>query len=252
MLVSCSSNDDSTPTPTPTPTQPTIPNNGLIAWYPFDGSANDLSGNGLNGNVIGAVLTSDRNNTANKAYNFDYASASFGNQNDEIYVPYSSFMNVNNITVSLWLNPRSYYWSGNAGDPSSTIINRFQYTYSTPSGGAWGITFNQTSVTGHIIGSNGTGGSSAVSNNALALNQWHHIVMTYNGSQIKLYLNGVLSSTQNYSGAMNISGNSGISIGESNQANGYWYHTDGKIDNIGIWNRALTEAEIQQLYNYPN
>jgi len=161
-------------------------------------------------------------------------------------------MNVSNITVSVWLNPRSYFWSGNPGDATSTIINRFQNGYSTPNGQAWGITFNETSVIGFIVGSDGTGGSSVVSNNTLALNQWHHLVMTYNGSQIKLYVNGTLTSTQNYTGSMNIAGNSGISIGESNQANGYWYHTDGKIDNVGIWNRALTDAEIQQLRNYPN
>ena len=51
---------------------------------------------------------------------------------------------------------------------------------------------------------------------------------------------------------MNVAGNSGISIGESNQANGYWNHTNGKIDDIGIWDRALTEDEILNLYNMDN
>lgn len=248
VITSCNSDDNSNPTPS----EPTIPTNGLVAWYPFNANANDLSGNNLNANVVGTTLTTDRNNGANKSYDFDVANATFGNQNDEIFVPYSSLMNVSNITVSVWLNPRSYFWSGNTSDATSTIINRFQNGYSTPNGQAWGITFNETSVTGFIVGNDGTGGSSVVSNSALVLNQWHHIVMTYNGSQIKLYVNGVLKVTQNYSGTMNISGNSGISIGESNQANGYWYHTDGKIDNVGIWNRALTDAEIQQLTNYPN
>lgn len=248
LSISCSSNDDSNPNPV----EPTIPTNGLVAWYPFNGNANDLSGNNLNANVVGATLTTDRNNGVSKAYDFDVANASFGLQNDEVFVPYSSLMNVSNITVSVWLNPRSYFWSGNSGDANSTIINRFQNGYSTPNGQAWGITFNETSVTGFINNSNGTGGSSAVSNNALALNQWHHLVMTYNGSQIKLYVNGALVSSQNHTGSMNIAGNSGISIGESNQANGYWYHTNGKIDNVGIWNRELTLSEIQQLRNYPN
>jgi hypothetical protein len=47
---------------------------------------------------------------------------------------------------------------------------------------------------------------------------------------------------------LNSVGTSGISIGESNQANGYWTYTDGKIDDIGIWNRALTGCEIRDLY----
>lgn len=244
-------NDDSAPNDS-TSNDQQFPLSGLVAWYPFNGNANDLSGNNLNANVVGATLTTDRNNEVSKAYDFDVANAAFGNQNDEIFVPYSPLMNVSNITVSVWLNPRSYFWSGNSGDANSTIINRFQNTYSTPSGGAWGISFNETSVTGSIVGSDGTGGSSVVFNNALVLNQWHHIVMSYNGSQIKLYVNGTLVSTQNYSSSLNINGNSGISIGESNQANGYWYHTDGKIDNVGIWNRALTLSEIQQLHTIQN
>jgi len=248
LSINCSSDNSSTSTP-----KSTFPTEGLIARYSFDANANDISGNNLNGIVYGATMTPDRNNGTNKAYDFDFANVSFGKQNDEVYIPYSPILNVSNITVSLWLYPRSYYWNGNSGNnPVSTIINRFQYGYSTPNGQAWGIIFNQTSVTGFIVGTNGTGSSNAVSNNSLILNKWHHLVMTYNGSQIKLYINGVLSATQNYSSAMNTFGNSGISIGESNQANGYWNHTDGKIDDVALWNRALTATEIQQLYTMQN
>ena len=216
---------------------------GLIAFYPFNGNANDVSGNGLNGIITRASLTTDRKGISNSAYDFDFANASFGQQNDEIYIPYNSILNVTNITVSVWLYPRSYYWNGNG--PNSTILNRYQYTYSTPSGGAWGFSFNETSVSATIVAS--TNGTAKV-NQALQLNLWHHIVMTYDGYQVKLYINGNLSATQSFSQPMNIVGNSGISIGESNQANGFWNHTDGKIDDIGIWNRALSNTEIQQLY----
>ena len=226
-----------------------VPANGLVGWWPFTGNANDQSVNGLNGNVVGAALTTDRNGTTNASYDFTFANAGWGSQNNEIYIPYNSLLNVNFITVSLWLYPRSYYWTGDAGNPNSTILNRFQYTYSNPSGGAWGISFNQTSVEGSIVGPTGTGGASAISNVPLQLNVWQNIVMTYDGAQIKLYIDGILAATQTHTAAMNIAGNSGISIGESNQANGYWTYTDGKIDDIGIWNRALTQQEITDLYN---
>ena len=62
-----------------------VPTNGLVSWYPFNGNVNDLSGNNLNANVVGATLTTDRNNVVNKAYNFDVTDATFGNQNDEIF-----------------------------------------------------------------------------------------------------------------------------------------------------------------------
>lgn len=218
---------------------------GLVAYYPFNGNANDVSGNNLNGIVTRATLTTDRRGNANNAYDFDFANAQWQQQNDEIYIPYNTKLDVTNITVSVWLYPRSYYWSSNPADPSSTIINRFQYTYSTPSGGAWGLSFNETSVSATIVTStNGT----ARANQVLQLNTWHHLVMTYDENQVKLYIDGNLSATQSYSQPMNIVGNSGISIGESNQANGYWYYTDGKIDDVGIWNRALSNTEIQQLY----
>ena len=86
VITSCNSDDNSNPTPS----EPTIPTNGLVAWYPFNANANDLSGNNLNANVVGTTLTTDRNNGANKSYDFDVANATFGNQNDEIFVPYSS------------------------------------------------------------------------------------------------------------------------------------------------------------------
>ena len=46
-------------------------NHGLVAWYPFDGNASDMSGNGNNGTVYGATLSTDRHGQANKAYSFD-------------------------------------------------------------------------------------------------------------------------------------------------------------------------------------
>ena len=47
---------------------------GLVAWFPFDGNANDASGNGHNGVVHGVTLAPDRNGIANHAYFFDGAS----------------------------------------------------------------------------------------------------------------------------------------------------------------------------------
>ena len=48
-----------------------VPKDGLVAWYPFNGNANDESGNGNHGTVNGATLTADRNGKANSSYSFD-------------------------------------------------------------------------------------------------------------------------------------------------------------------------------------
>jgi hypothetical protein len=84
------------------------------------------------------------------------------------------------------------------------------------------------------------------------LNQWYHAVFTYDNSFLKLYINGILVSQIATTIDINILSNSGISIGSSNQANGYWYESDSKIDDIGIWNRALSQDEITALYNGQN
>ena len=47
-----------------------VPTNGLVGWWPFNGNANDESGNENHGTVNGATLTADRNGTANSAYSF--------------------------------------------------------------------------------------------------------------------------------------------------------------------------------------
>lgn len=67
---------------------------GLVAYYPFNGNANDESGNNLNGIVTRATLTTDRRGNTNNAYDFDFANAAFGQQNDEIYIPFNSILNI--------------------------------------------------------------------------------------------------------------------------------------------------------------
>ena len=48
-----------------------VPTNGLLGWWPFNGNANDESGNGYNGTVNGASLSADRFGNSNKSYEFD-------------------------------------------------------------------------------------------------------------------------------------------------------------------------------------
>ena len=71
---------------------------GLIAWYPFDGNASDMSGSGNDGTVHGPVLGIDRHGQANKAYNFDGV-------DDYIDLGNSTSLNpANLITVSAWVS----------------------------------------------------------------------------------------------------------------------------------------------------
>lgn len=74
-----------------------VPQNGLVAWYPFNGNANDESGNNFNGTVTGATLASDRNNNSNKAYNFNGTSNYVGVGNFNNWDMYNA-----TFTISTW------------------------------------------------------------------------------------------------------------------------------------------------------
>ncbi len=229
-----------------------VPTNGLVAYYPFNGNANDESGNGNNGSVIGSTeLTNDRLGQTNSAYDFDLEEKSWGQRNNEIYIPYSSQFNSSNLTVSAWVYPRSYFDPANSNDKISVIISRTQYGYSNPNGQVWVLDFNDIQTRGVILEAapnNSQSRAYATYNTPLTLNSWHHIVMTFDGSSLKLYIDNNLVANTSTTIVMNNEGTSGLSIGVSNQANGWWYDADAKIDDIGLWNRALTEQEVANLY----
>src|SRR5664279_2298442 len=75
---------------------------GLVAWYPFNGNANDASGNGNNGVVYNATLTTDRFGNANSAYDFNGSSS-------YVDIPQNGILNglITNFTLSAWIYQRS-------------------------------------------------------------------------------------------------------------------------------------------------
>ena len=233
---------------------PTSLINGLFAYYPFTGNANDSSGFGNNGTVYGATLTTDRFGNANSAYSFNSKNYSAGSLSNEIFIPYQPYFNVNNISISVWVSPSAYHWTGCSGPCQAEIINRNQFGYSNPNGESWGVylfsnAFNiSQGLYGGFKGPNSIGWTYATSQtNSVFLNNWHNIIVTYNQNSISVFLDGSLVSSQADNIVMNTLGNSGISIGVSNQANGYWDPFDGSIDDVRLYNRALTQQEITYL-----
>ena len=227
-----------------------VPTNGLVGWWPFNSNANDESGNGNNGTVTDATLTNDQFGNSNSAYNFDFTGYSNGSLDDMIWVNHNNIFNVNQLTVSCWFKAESYDFSGNPG--KSVIVNRYQNGYSSPHGEFWGISIENNSGNFFLRGwlvSSAQSGTSIYSNAPINLNQWYFAVITYDNNTFNLYIDGQLVSSATGSNLLNNSGTSGISMGVSNQANGYWHPFDGDIDDVGYWTRALSESEIQQLFS---
>jgi hypothetical protein len=81
-------------------------------------------------------------------------------------------------------------------------------------------------------------------------NIWEHIVCTYDGTTTKFYKNNnLISSFIPTAGSIDNCPGRSLNIGRFRQSQ---YHYNGKIDDIGIWNRALTQQEITNLYNAVN
>ena len=224
-----------------------VPTNGLVGWWPFNGNANDESGNNNNGTVNGATLTSDRFGNANKAYSFDGV-------NDFISVVDHPSIKPTNISISTWaLIEQSQ--TGNFRRLISKQHNEPQnfasYQIITGSSSAYGQsgmtirtgTGNSQINTGFYNWSGAFGQS--------ITNQWQHIVGVYDGTNLKYYQNGVLVSSIPHTGGL-FYNNENLLFGKGTDgvsAPGFDIFYNGKIDDIGIWNRALTQQEITDLYN---
>jgi fibronectin type 3 domain-containing protein len=196
----------------------------LAAYFPFDGNAVDISGNNNNGTYYNTSSTSDR---------FGLSSGfSFNGSDSYIDCGNGSSLNDmgNSITLSAWINPSSL-----AG---GRIISKVE---AGGSGGGFEIGVYLDEV---YFGFNN---SSLVSANISGyLNQWLYVVGLYDGSDAKLYVNGVLVSTFTFTSVVN---NSSLNLTIGAMANhapiGFF---NGSIDDIRIFRRALPEDEIQSLY----
>ena len=218
-----------------------VPASGLVGWWPFNGNANDESGNNNNGAVNGATLTSDRFGNINKAYSFDGI-------NDYVQIANNTSLEPNSsISISAWVFIDSTQTtnfppiiSKEAGIPTG-------YTSYALIGGNAGL--NQLGDIGLQITTNNGGYSWTGVTGTSFLNQWVFVTGVYDGSNMKIYHNGGLTSSTPKSGNIQYQ-NYLLTIARSmaNSTSTYSFFK-GNIDDIGIWNRALTQQEITDLYN---
>jgi len=199
----------------------------LVAYYPFNGNAEDSVGNS-NGTLQGDVARApDRYGKADQAYSFD------GN-GDYIILPESdAFTSIDReITVSAWVYPNSL-------DFETGLIHRDRF---------WRLFFySDGTVVGNIFDENGSENRTGSSTKA-PLNQWSLVAFTYDRQNIHVYVNGEHSGQLSYPvvriGQENISSIPVIGKGFGNSQN----YFDGIIDDIRIYDRALTDAEMAELY----
>ncbi|MFM2230149.1 MAG: hypothetical protein RL607_1407 [Bacteroidota bacterium] len=215
-----------------------VPTSGLVGYWPFCGNANDESGNGNNGTNNGATLTTDRFGNANSAYSFDGV-------DDYIQVPNSNSISITgDITMAAWVNTLGY----NNQNYQTILSKRETYwTWEYAMGLSYhtGIVHDTKLIASRALG---MGNQQQVwSTNSYIPNNWEYWVATISNGQLKLYKNGVLDNTQPYTLVPN-NQNCPLLFGKNTLADTSEQFL-GKLDDIGIWNRALTPQEITNLYN---
>jgi gliding motility-associated-like protein len=217
-----------------------VPKCGLVAWYPFSGNAIDSSGSRHNGMVNGAVLTTDRFGHSNSAYLFN------GNSSYIIIPPDSAnrdtTMDIDgSVSMSAWVRSTNYgnsqyaqvFWRGDAvsaHDPYSLYVDGSQIAFRKDV--ATGTTTNELGMPYAGIDAS-----------------YHHIVATYDSvsGYMTLYFDGKFVNRINPPGLISYPTTTFWNmIGAVD--NGNWQFFYGSIDDVGLWNRALTPCEVSNLY----
>jgi hypothetical protein len=208
--------------------------NCLIADYNFSGNANDVSGNGLNGIVNGAILDQDRFGNPNSAYHFDGV-------DDYIEIPHNSIFNNQLYSISYWTKFNTTATPSSGGfDVNPSLISKCAPS-ATVTYDNW-VFYEGDGTPGFVSNNSGGVGTSLLFND----NSWHNIVATINSDSVRFYMDGVQQSSS-LKGANIVFNNQPIRIGRSTAT--YWKAFNGTIDDVKIYNCALTQQEVDSLFN---
>ncbi len=201
----------------------------LIAYYPFNGNANDISGNQNNGTVFQAQLVPDRNGALNSAYSFDGI-------NDYIEVTNSPALNFQkSITVDFWISIKAFY------DREEYPISHGNWE------NRWKVSITNKKIRWTI--KTDAGIKDLDSETGLSTGTMYNAAVTYNGSDMEIYLNGKLDAFIEFSGLI-MQTNIDLMIGQVLPGN-INYNFNGILDDIRIYDYALSRDEIQNLFGNP-
>lgn len=205
---------------------------GLIAYWPYNGNTNDESGSGLNLTNTDAVLTTDRNSIADKAYQFNGTSAWMTNVD--------SGLNLDPFTICFWYKADSFL------DHQIFIGKTTLATFS----GGWAVEYNAGKISFFInhwlqVGSDRDHVQIATTDTS----SWHFVCASYDlslGSEnMKLQLDNGTPVTANPNEAISYGGSPTFVIGRGSSTN----FMAGKMDDFRYFNRELTLSEKTAIFN---
>ncbi len=197
--------------------------NSLIAYWQFNENtgtvASDAIG-GSNGNIAGAQWTSGINKSA----------LNFNGTTGEVEVPTNSTLNItgDKISLSVWFKKET------ENDDGTFLFCRTKYILRIDNHGK--ITFAIYNPQWHSV--------TIPWEKRIVNTDWHHVVATYNGKYMKIYVDAVLFAKKSTTGNLKTS-SSDIYIGSEHPIN----YFDGTIDEVALYSEALSKIEISQLYS---
>jgi hypothetical protein len=201
----------------------------LVARYNFDGNMSDSSGNANDATAIGSPTFAVGK----------YGSAlSLNGSSQYAMVPANIFASVTNFTIAAWV----YWGGGNAWQRIFDFGNDItQYMFLTPSSGSGTLRF--------AISTNGNapGAEQILETSPMPTNQWQHISVTRSGNTARLYTNGVIAALGTVTIAPASFNPTLNNLGMSQYPADPFFN--GRLDQMFIYNYALTAAEIARLMN---
>ena len=224
-------------TPTTQPQTPPDPSiavpQGLMAYYAFDGNFNDTSGYGNNGSPIGNVPFVD--GKVGKAAKFDGASYVFVKDNDSLDLPDA-------FTFCAWLCKEPQDEGRTAILCKGETDGFFDVPYRYFLG--YGADYPEICLIDELQSNS----AEHYSNTIVENNQWTHVSVSWDGRNVRFYKNGVLSDPPmetEYITSM-LCNDQNLVIGMDSVARTFY---KGIIDELRIYNRALSDAEIKTVYD---
>lgn len=225
--------------------------NGLIAHWNFNSNVNDASGNGLNGTPFNITYTTGKAGIPNTA-------AKFNGTNSYIDVAYNSILNNAQFSITAMVKVEGYYnglcqanallWRGSQFTNGYYSLLFFDNPYVSS------CTTKDTSKNvfagqfGNLMTGSGTQWQYLPT---IVSQKWYCVVTTYNGTQSKVYIDGVLKSTYTVGAGSIGTSTEGLGIGANIFANTgrfpYWFN--GALDDLRLYNRALSQTDIDSFCN---
>jgi hypothetical protein len=213
-----------------------IPTNGLLAWYQFNGNALDSSGNNNHGNISGPVPTTDRWGRQDKALMFN----GYGQ-----YVSVANNVWSNALTLSAWIYVNDFGSTSTQSSGKGIFFKAPNTGYNQDYDLNVGYDANADARACFVFGQGSTQYLALISNSILQTNQWYLITATRENGVAKLYINGNLDKTANYTFTP-YNQNHNLTLGMTNAS---IQSFSGKLDEMRIYNRALNVQEIAAIYN---